>query len=328
MPVPLDDAGALKNRIAEWLAKEGYPLEFSVANTLSGAGFRCRQGEYVRDEDHENVREIDVTAVVTRRTGPSMIRVYQLLECKWSKDKPWVVFVSEGGGMAPSALITQSIGSRAGRTLLWARAGDASLHRLRVFETPNEPGFGGRQALADKKDVFYNTIQAVVTKASLLANGYDEGRPSVEDALEAAIVVFPTVIVGGLLYKAAFDSETASVSLQEATHVRLHWRGAAAWRWHATVDVVAASAVPEFAKQRFADASILAERLAISMSELHRCWKERSLDPLEVTPGARGVIGMPPLLRDMTKHFESTRSGPRRRLTSRLSRRRPVRKSR
>src|SRR5262249_24084840 len=89
--MPPDD---LKSKVAAWLDKEGYPLEFRTANSFRRAGFRVRQSEYVRAEDGDKVREIDVAASKTWRLDKPMLRVYHVVECKWTKDKPWVVFSS------------------------------------------------------------------------------------------------------------------------------------------------------------------------------------------------------------------------------------------
>ena len=186
-----EDNSSLIERVSDWLAKEGYPLEFATAAQLREAGFHVRQREYVRDSDGEP-RETVVTATLTAEIRNSLLRVYHLIECKWSKDKPWVLFVGSGG-MAQSAMITQGIASRTGGRLLWARAGDAQLHNLSLFEAPSSPAFGGRQAFTDRSDTFYNALQGVVSKASLLASNYDENTKNIDRHLETAVIVFPVV---------------------------------------------------------------------------------------------------------------------------------------
>jgi len=46
----------LHERVGEWLAEVGFPLEFTVANHWRAAGFQVRQGEYVRGDDTEQPR--------------------------------------------------------------------------------------------------------------------------------------------------------------------------------------------------------------------------------------------------------------------------------
>jgi len=44
----------------------------------------------------------------SKGSGP-VVRVQQAVECKWSADKPWVIFTSRFGSLAPSAAVTQTI---------------------------------------------------------------------------------------------------------------------------------------------------------------------------------------------------------------------------
>lgn len=293
-----EDESNLVERVSAWLSKEGYPLEFSTAAQLRRAGFHVRQGEYVSDSDGGEPREIDVTATLTVQVRDSLLRIYNLVECKWSKDKPWVLFAG-AGSMAQSAMITQGVASRTGSALLWARAGDRQLHGLSMFEAPTTPAFGGRQAFGDKNDTFYHALQGVVSKASLLAKSYDRTGEKIDSLLRAAVVVFPVVVVEGVLLEAAYDGDGGQLRLREVPQIRLHWRGAASWRLHATVDIVAASALLEFAQHRYRDSTVLLRQLGLSFEQLHQCWRAGTLEHLEVTDGPRGIIGMPSLLRDM-----------------------------
>jgi len=137
----------LEERLREWLDEEGYPLEFSTAHVFRTAGFSVRQGTYVRSEDSETPREVDVTASVDCSDSESLIRVYHVIECKWSQDKPWVVF-TDRRGMGPAACVTQTISTLLGSAMLWKDAGLESLHKLDLFATPTRSGFNGRQAFS------------------------------------------------------------------------------------------------------------------------------------------------------------------------------------
>jgi hypothetical protein len=103
--------------------------------------------------------------------------------------------------------------------------------------------------------------------------------------------------------EAAFDGADRRLRLKQVPHIRIHWRGAASWRLHATVDIVTASALPTFAAQRFLDSTILLRQLGVGFEQLHQCWKMKTLKPLEITEGPRGIIGGPALLREMKATF-------------------------
>ena len=69
-------------------------------------GFSIRHGDYVKGAK-EGLREVDVLAYET--SIEHRLRVCYVIECKWSGDKPWIVFTSETGSMAESACVTQTI---------------------------------------------------------------------------------------------------------------------------------------------------------------------------------------------------------------------------
>jgi hypothetical protein len=297
----LEDPQPLLDRVASWLANEGYPLEFAAASQFQSAGFDVRQGQYVRDPD-DGLREIDLTATVTAMDGDSMLRVHQLIECAASRDKPWVIFIGPGR-FATSALITQGIASRTASTLLWVRAGDLRLQQMALFHTPDFPAFNGRQAFGDKDDAFHHAVQSVVSKATLLAADYDEPTEDIDRLLKVAVVVFPIVVVDGPLIEASFNADAQKLQLREVPHLRIHWRALASWTGHATVDIVSASAVPAFATERGADTFGLMTQLALGLKQLHQCRDAKSFKPLETTEGSRGTVAMTPLLKQIHAEF-------------------------
>ena len=94
------------------------------------------------------------------------------------------------------------------------------------------------------------------------------------------------------MLEAAFERDGKQLRLREVPQIRIHWRGAASWRLHATVDIVGASALPEFATRRYRDTVVLLRQLSVSFEQLHQCREAKTLQPLEATKGPRGVIGM------------------------------------
>ena len=135
---------------------KGYPTEFKAANTCRVHGFRVHQGYHVRDKKMETPREIDVVATTDHPNREHLIRVEHVLECKWSKNKPWIVFTSPNARIASAACTAQTIGNLLGSAVIWTLAGDSSLHSLDYFYTPDRLGFGGRQAFSKGADHFYS----------------------------------------------------------------------------------------------------------------------------------------------------------------------------
>lgn len=301
---PSDD---LKAKLTAWLDTEGYPLEFRTASAFRRAGFQVRQGEYVR-MDSEAVREVDVAAVKTAFGKEQFVRVYHVVECKWTKDKPWIVF-SGPGGISPSACVTQTFGSLLGESILWTIAGLDQLHALSLFKTPQRPGFNGRQAFSKGNDVFYNAMTSVTSLAKQVALRYDSGRRTAGTVPNSAVVTFPVIVIDGNLFEAWFDDTTNSVQLQDRKSVRLHWRGSPAWSLHATVDIVVADHLDEFARQRAEEVMALLDAMATTRDQIARCFEVRSLSPLEITKGGRGVVGLPPLLYEVTQMQRALAAG-------------------
>src|SRR5215475_11683225 len=96
----MDDPGKESNietRILTWLSAEGYPLEFATAQAFRKANFHVRQGYYIQHQPGGPPREIDVVASITHSRHDMLIRVEHAIECKWSDNKPWVLFCGDGG---------------------------------------------------------------------------------------------------------------------------------------------------------------------------------------------------------------------------------------
>lgn len=290
------DSVPLNSRLSIWLENEGYPLEFRTANAFRQSGWQVRRGEYVRTES-EAVREIDVAATMTEGDDVGFIRAYHVLECKWSKDKPWIVF-SDPGGIAPSACITQAFSSLLAGACLWAMAGDSALHGLGLFATPSRPGFSGRQGFSKGSDVFYDALRSVTTHTAALVRRYDAYR-NPGRMPDSAVVAFPVVVLDGKLFEAWYDESEGAVQLEERESMRLHWRGAPSWLMHATVDIVVSDHIAGFAALRAEESRKLLRLMRETRDQIGKCFETRTLSGLTVTKGGRGVVGLPPLLREI-----------------------------
>ena len=88
---------SLPDKVREWLSSEGYPLEFVTAHTFRDNKFNVRQGRYVHDPNSGTPREVDVLAQETFDLEDSFMRISYPVECKWSRDKPWVILGRQGG---------------------------------------------------------------------------------------------------------------------------------------------------------------------------------------------------------------------------------------
>ncbi|MBZ4335074.1 hypothetical protein [Corallococcus sp. AS-1-12] len=286
----------MKEKIRDWLNSEGYPLEFKTAKSLRDAGFKTRQGYHVHDPSNNSVREIDVSADISRTKNDGFLRITHTIECKWSKDKPWVVFTSQDARMAPSACINQTMGDSYGRAILWTLAGKNELYDLSMFEAPERPGFTAKQCFS-KNDQAYNAMQSITTTTSKLLEKYDKPSYNRENGFpDTACIALPCIVVDGEIFETFLSEESGEMELHPVNSARIHWRGAESRRHITTIDIVRSSHLPEFAARRAKEAEIAMGIFSRAMDNIEHCIQDQSLDKLEVFPGARGTQGLPPLL--------------------------------
>jgi len=303
------DIDGLTRRIADWLTKEGYPLESRTARVFQEHRFGVRQSYFVRDTASGKPREIDVLAEVQTKVGERILRLAYVTECKWSADKPWVMFCSDGS-VAPSACVSQSISSELGRAVAWCAAGDSSLHNTDTFCTPRSTAFGGRQAFSGNSDIVFNSLQSVAAAARSYVDRFT-GPAYVSNKLPTvAEIAFPVIVVQGLIFESTLDPVTKDLKLRQVPRVRLHWRGSEAWSLHATIDVVSEDALSEFVAARAKDLETLMRVFATALECIETTVRTGNWNALPVSGGARGTLGLPRLLARLRRERRAMSEAP------------------
>jgi len=182
------------------------------------------------------------------------------------------------------------------------------------FSVPEHPGFSRKQAFSKGNDHFYDAVRSVVSASVAEAGSHDR-----RDAIRFLYVCFPTIVVDGKLFEAAFDPQKLEMVTKEVQHTRLHWRGADHWKFHSSIDVVAADHLDSFVKRRRTDLPVVLTVLSEAHAQIWNCRKKRSLRDLKLTDGPRGMIGMPPAVRDLIPlRRERARSSTKRPSRSRI----------
>lgn len=307
MPTDVDKANipapTLIERVTVWVKSEGYPTEFRTANTFRKHGFHAQQGYYVDTEKQDAKREIDVLADATVDTGFGFLRVSYVVECKWSNEKPWIIFTSPSNRKSPSAIIAQTISSELGSAVMWVVAGNERITSLKMFSTPDRGGFGGRQSFSKGADHFYSSIQSVVGNSISYADWYNRHRVK-REMPTSCVLVFPVIVVEGDLFECYFENDASDVSLTQVDHIRCHWRGSSARSFSSTVDVVALRYLDRFLAERSAEMEPLVSTLMPVFDEIGEFQRSGSREALNVTLASRGFRGVPSLLRE----FDSANS--------------------
>lgn len=284
----------LEKNLRNWLSSEGYPLEYYASHTFSAAGFWTSQGRYTRDNDGTKRREIDVIAKIDYQLDKRLIRIENIVECKWSGDKPLVVFTSPDGQMRPSTCMCHAVSSETADALLWLSRDNEDLAQLQLFDAPSTPGFGGRQAFS-KNDALYKAMMSSVN-ACVRSTEHADMYGSKGTIKEFSVISFPILVMDGPLYKAGYDSGIDEMWVKKADHVRCHWRGSPDRHLTSTIDVVTRAALPDFARKRLADCRVLGQALIATMSEMLSAFGRRDGSLVLKAREPTGRSGAPDLI--------------------------------
>jgi len=205
------DAKSLDAKIIEWLEKSGYPLEMHVAEAFQRLGFSVSQAEYYPDSDRQ--REIDVVASYNFTVGNTPIRLSFFVECKTSRDKPWVAFWWRGRlpfGMNPFVSGPGNLrGLKLRRAL--ARVSDMKYPSSPESIESDLPAYGIVQAFKERDDAKGDASYVAVMQAckAAVALTKDEEGLSMGAMLKnrTALLGFPVIVLDGRLFEARKDED-------------------------------------------------------------------------------------------------------------------------
>jgi hypothetical protein len=234
----------LEDKLRAWLGTHGYPLEMRVARALQLTGADVVQSDYYTDSTTS--REIDVVASWQDEIDRILVRVSLTFECKSSRDKPWVLFVSPDTRLTSPARVAQRAASSRAGIALWDLADQRALQELPIFQLPAAPAYGLKQAFSDKADVCYAAIAGVAAAAAAQADQPDlqDPPPGRYDIFE---VIFPVVVTDARLYAALLKAD-GELDLKEQKTGVLLWRNPVLNRPHTIIHVVSSPALAESAE--------------------------------------------------------------------------------
>jgi hypothetical protein len=234
----------LETKLLQWLDTQGYPLEMRVARAFQREGFRVIQSDYYTDNDTGDSREIDVLASIQTSDKDFFIRVTFVVECKLSKDKPWILFSSEECALADSARVSQRAASSLGRRVLHDLAPDVEVQTLPGFTIPELPAYGLTQAFSSGHDVCYGAATAVADAAAAIAAEASKRQygPRPREVVE---FVFPVIVTEARLFSATLESDS-SLAIKEVQSSVLLWRNPVVGPPHTTIHVVSIGGLERF----------------------------------------------------------------------------------
>jgi len=176
---------------------------------LQACRIQCCAGWYVDGEPGGKRREIDLLAM-DRAPGCQM-GVDVVVECKWSGDKPWVVFSREDP--LPPALRTDlAIGTDMACSCFGGGSNHGRDHQARCVFPTEENGVRRPPGFTKGNDLFYEAITSTVSKTCAIADQFKQVEPEdLKSLLTNAMVVLPVIVIDARLLKVSCDSKTAEI---------------------------------------------------------------------------------------------------------------------
>lgn len=263
-----DMSDDLKQSVTEWLNSQGFPLEMAVAAAFRQKGFWVTQSDYYEDPNTGTQREIDVTARLQTYVQADLVRVTFVVECKVSKDKPWVLFTADTVRLADRARIVQRTSSVYGKKFLYQLMDVDEVKNLPFFTLPARPGYGLAQALRkpDAKDLSYDALTAVA--AATLAQAREANHAIKVGQGNFVEVIFPVVVIDGRLFEAYLDA-SGKIVVNETAVGTLVWRNPAAGSVHSIVRITTLPALAATVDEAFATGmTLISQKEAVTAAVL------------------------------------------------------------
>jgi len=237
----------MTQKIAEWLKKQGYPLEMEVAQTFRQAGFDVSSSEYYIDRQELKPREIDVLASLSTTIGGVLFQVTYVVECKSAKDSPWICFPSQGSARESSVGFLARIATREGRRALIELSVNPDVTTTSLLGLPDRHAYGITNAFKENnKDIPYGALRAARGAAEALVAYSDEMQKSPEK-VGYVCIAFPLVVTSAPLFTASLgaDGELDITAVEHETILRTGFDTE-----YSVVEVVTASALPAYLASR------------------------------------------------------------------------------
>lgn len=211
----------LKKKALDWLSRQGYPLEMKVAKKFQENKFNVFSSVLFEDPNTKVGREIDVVATRGILYEPHIILdITFLIECKYSSDKPWILFKSSEQSYYNKKydFMFRNSSEHAKIILLELENFSNDLKDNFLFSFSDGLHYGAKRAMEEKYNMTYEAIMKVCNAVNARANHINKYNTSLITNLE---ILFPIIIVQGKLYESYLD-DNAEVVLEEIDYGKLY----------------------------------------------------------------------------------------------------------
>ncbi len=222
----LEGNKSLDLKLIEWLEKQGYPLEMTVAQAFQNSNYHVTMSSFYKDYETDQPREIDVTAQrMSSIDKPVALQFSCHIECKLAREKPWVIFVPE---VQPDKFLPfNTIASRVMRDYLYnsPRNPDAwrRINSLALFQV-RHVGYGVTQAFTNGQDVPYQAVMGAIKAAVGRAIQLDN-LPDAENRAKTFLcgICIPVIVIDGNLFECRVTADGQLGTTQIETGV-IEWK--------------------------------------------------------------------------------------------------------
>ncbi|MBU4233078.1 MAG: hypothetical protein L6277_01015 [Desulfobacterales bacterium] len=238
-----------RKKIHDWLSSQGYPLEMQVSLAFKQSGFSIRQSNFYADPETGESREIDVIATTEDLSWSKYVSY--VIECKVSRDKPWVLFTTENLFEGWNIFFTRAVLTEEARNvLIKAFSEDKDNPKFEWLREKLLSGYGLTQAFTSGRDIPHEAIMSVSKGAIARKVEQDKRAGGVFD------VIFPVIIIDGRLFECFLDN-SCSVQIREIEEGVLFSPRSIGGTLTSCIRLVTIKSLPEFSRKAYEMAKVV-----------------------------------------------------------------------
>jgi hypothetical protein len=243
---------SLEGKVASWLRDQGYPLEMEAAWISKSKGFDISQSDYYLDPEINQPREIDLVLKANRFTDRFNLEYSLFVECKSSRDKPWLLFSTENElvgtvgkedrSLHALTLYSAFISNDLGGDLLLQSTFDGNLQRLYPrLDTEPTLGYGMTQAFSKETEVPFKALMSATKAALFYVKRFGTLGLSIP-----FLFATPVVVIDVPLLSVVYTPGSPDLDIREVRRGLLHWKHVVAGRSRIGVYIVNRAEIDSF----------------------------------------------------------------------------------
>jgi hypothetical protein len=253
--------GSLESKVASWLRDQGYPLEMEAAWIGKDCGFDVSQADYYIDPENDQAREIDLVLTARKFVNRFSVSYNLFVECKSSRDKPWLLFSTENYllppytdkySIHPLTVYSAVIANDLGRDLLLQSMFDGSRENIYPrLDTAPTLAYGVTQAFSQGSDVPFKALMSASKAALSHVKRFGD--------LEFLAIPFefatPVVVIDVPLLSVVYTPGSPDLDIREVNRGLLLWKHMVGGRSRIGVYIVQRSELSSFFADCYKSAS-------------------------------------------------------------------------